>query len=409
MAGPLVIAPLDQVVDRGAGRDADAAVHGDGQRRVGGAGVDDRSRRDRRSSTSRAACSPPAGTIGGTATITANVSRRDGDDDGDGQARADAERRPGLSRAGARPGRLRRRRWRRPRRRRRSAGQTGVLGGTADGGRDRQDALSVRRHRLAARPARAAHPVEPGDAHTSTRSSCKLHSKQLRLHGHVRQDTTATPFINLPIPADVWHTLTYSNDGKGDDITVTLDVRGHQSGTATAIGPYTMTWHVAPGTLKGTVYYNSYGTALVVEPGQSAVGSCGKLAAQHDSSSTAHAAIERTGPQFGAATLAIKPGATDPVVVAGTLQRRQDAAAASATRSRPTAARSSRSTATTTTISSLYDLDQPARRDAGRRHRHNVWPGARSRRQLVHVDLGRDDRHRRRHDVAGVQRRRRAA
>ena len=48
----------------------------------------------------------------------------------------------------------------------------------------------------------------------------KLHSKNFDYTGTFAKN--ATPFINLPIPADVWHTLTYSNEGKGDDVTVTL-------------------------------------------------------------------------------------------------------------------------------------------------------------------------------------------
>ncbi len=134
----------------------------------------------------------------------------------------------------------------------------------------------------------------------------KLHAKNFDYTGTFAKN--ATPFINLPIPQQVWHTLVYSNEGKGDDVTVTL-VFEDISGTATAIGPYTMTWHVAPGTLKGTVYYNSYGTALETNSGEPSCAAtdtnCGTKANRH-------------GPEFGAATLAIKPGATDPVVAAGT-------------------------------------------------------------------------------------------
>jgi len=119
----------------------------------------------------------------------------------------------------------------------------------------------------------------------------------------------ATPFVNIPIPQQVWHTLAYSNEGKGDDVTVTL-VFEDISGTPTAIGPYTQTWHVAPGTLKGTVYYNSYGTALVTNSGENSCATATPVA--NCVSGT------RTGPAFGAATLAIRPGTTDPVVIAGT-------------------------------------------------------------------------------------------
>ena len=146
----------------------------------------------------------------------------------------------------------------------------------------------------------------------------KLHSKNFDYTGTFAMN--ATPFINIPIPQQVWHTLAYSNEGKGDDVTVTLVFEDVSTATATAIGPYTQTWHVAPGTLKGTVYYNSYGTALVKNSGTQ---SCGpgedvatgppqNLPACNENNS------RRTGPYFGAATLAVKPGTTDPVVAAGT-------------------------------------------------------------------------------------------
>jgi hypothetical protein len=149
----------------------------------------------------------------------------------------------------------------------------------------------------------------------------KLHAKNFDYTGTFAKN--ATPFLNLPIPADVWHTLTYSNEGKGDDVTVTLVFEDVSTATPTAIGPYTMTWHIAPGTLKGTVYYNSYGTALVTNSGEPSCSA--KLPGPPDNEccvknylGSTCTTIKRTGPEFGAATLAIKPGATDPVVVAGT-------------------------------------------------------------------------------------------
>ena len=62
-----------------------------------------------------------------------------------------------------------------------------------------------------------------------------------------------------------------------------------------AYGPLTETWNVAPATLAGTLYYNSYGTHLV-------------------QNSTDH---DIYGQPYGAAVLGIKGGATAPVVVAG--------------------------------------------------------------------------------------------
>ena len=148
----------------------------------------------------------------------------------------------------------------------------------------------------------------PG-AHNFDAVMVQLHSKNFDYTGTFARQSGAASFLNVPIPADVWHALTYSNEGMGDDITVTLTF-SDPSGTPKAIGPLTTTWHVAPGTLKGTVYYNSYGTALVKNPANpSQVGNSGEAS---------FGTAAGNGPHFGAATLAIKPGSTDPVVVAGT-------------------------------------------------------------------------------------------
>jgi hypothetical protein len=99
---------------------------------------------------------------------------------------------------------------------------------------------------------------------------------------------TATPFIHHPVPQDIWKQLAYSNGG--EDVTVSLVF---SSGGA-AYGPITQKWKVAAGALKGTVYYNSYGTNL------------------------AHSYCCTTNNQrFGAATLAIRGGSTDPTLIAG--------------------------------------------------------------------------------------------
>jgi hypothetical protein len=63
-----------------------------------------------------------------------------------------------------------------------------------------------------------------------------------------------------------------------------------------AYGPLTETWTMAQGTLTGTVYYNSYGTAL-------AQNSC---------------CLQGSSTPFGGATLAIRRGNTSPVLIAGT-------------------------------------------------------------------------------------------
>jgi hypothetical protein len=99
---------------------------------------------------------------------------------------------------------------------------------------------------------------------------------------------TATPFVHHPVPQAAWDALAYSN--QGEDVTVTLVfASGGQ-----AYGPITETWKIAGGSLNGTVYYNSYGTNLA-----------------HNYCCTIG------GAPFGGATLAIRHGATDPVLVAG--------------------------------------------------------------------------------------------
>ncbi len=108
---------------------------------------------------------------------------------------------------------------------------------------------------------------------------------------------TGGKFIRHPIPQDVWAAATnsagsLSPTGGPDRLSIKLTVaRGGK-----AYGPLEETWTIAPGRLAGTVYYNSYGTQLVrnsIEPSFN------------------------NGPQFGAAVLGIKAGATGPTVVAG--------------------------------------------------------------------------------------------
>jgi hypothetical protein len=69
-------------------------------------------------------------------------------------------------------------------------------------------------------------------------------------------------FIRHPIPQDVWETATNTAGtlihGQPDQLTVSVTLARQGQG----YGPITNTWTVAPGTLKGTVYYGSYGTRL---------------------------------------------------------------------------------------------------------------------------------------------------
>ncbi len=105
-----------------------------------------------------------------------------------------------------------------------------------------------------------------------------------------------TTFIRSPIPQDVWEMATNTAGGPTpanppDQLVVSLTV----AKGGMAYGPITETWNVAPAHLAGTVYYNSYGTALVKNSNGN----------------------DAEGNQYGAAVLAIQGGATAPVVVAG--------------------------------------------------------------------------------------------
>ena len=96
-------------------------------------------------------------------------------------------------------------------------------------------------------------------------------------------------FRRHPIPQDVWTAATRSAAGSKLNLKVTVASGGK------VYGPLSQTWIVARGQLRGTVYYQSYGTDLVKNY-TGAVGGDGK---------------------FGGATLAIKGGSTDPTLVAG--------------------------------------------------------------------------------------------
>jgi hypothetical protein len=99
------------------------------------------------------------------------------------------------------------------------------------------------------------------------------------------------PFVRHPIPQAAWDAATRS--AAGGTLTVELIV----AAGGTAYGPILETWTIANGDLKGTVYYQSYGTNLA-----------------HNYSATDPHGNPIT---FGGATLAIKPGATAPTLVAG--------------------------------------------------------------------------------------------
>ncbi len=97
------------------------------------------------------------------------------------------------------------------------------------------------------------------------------------------------PFVRHPIPQNVWESATSSSSGTALTVTLVYAAGG------VAYGPMNETWSIASSYLKGTVYYQSYGT---------------KLAKNYTG------AIGGDG-MFGGATLAIKGGSTEPVLVAG--------------------------------------------------------------------------------------------
>ncbi|HMJ10440.1 MAG TPA: hypothetical protein VK524_03485 [Polyangiaceae bacterium] len=110
----------------------------------------------------------------------------------------------------------------------------------------------------------------------------------------IRPESQAQPTPSLPaqpradIPQNVW--FAFENTAVGND--ASFSVQRIVSGTVrTAVS---RTIRFATGQLKGTVYYNSYGTNLVKNYEYTA-----------------------WGQRFGAATLAVQPGATAPVLVAG--------------------------------------------------------------------------------------------
>jgi hypothetical protein len=99
-----------------------------------------------------------------------------------------------------------------------------------------------------------------------------------------------TNFINLPVPQKAWDQMT--NSGSGTVKVSLIFAEGDKS-----YGPIVVNWKIAAATLRGTIYYNSYGTYLVQNSGTDG--------------------LDINGHQYGAATLAIKPGATAPVLAAG--------------------------------------------------------------------------------------------
>ena len=124
-------------------------------------------------------------------------------------------------------------------------------------------------------------------AHSFSAVRIHITENSYEYKGYFQQPSA--PFQNAPIPQAVWNAVAYSNTGE------TVQVELVFAEGTTAVGPITETWKFAQGELKGTIYYNSYGTKL-------AFNFSGALG---------------PNPNFGGATLAIHENATDPVLVAG--------------------------------------------------------------------------------------------
>lgn len=66
----------------------------------------------------------------------------------------------------------------------------------------------------------------------------------------------STP-VRLALPPEVWRGLTLTADGTEDVI-----VEATKTAGATASGPATAAWRIAPASIKGIIYYNTYNTFL---------------------------------------------------------------------------------------------------------------------------------------------------
>ena len=95
--------------------------------------------------------------------------------------------------------------------------------------------------------------------------------------------------LRHPIPQNIWKAATRS--AAGGSLTLKLVVASAGKG----YGPLSQTWKVAAGQLRGTVYYQSYGTNLAKN----------------------YTGAKGGDGTFGGATLAIRGGSTDPTLVAG--------------------------------------------------------------------------------------------
>lgn len=91
-----------------------------------------------------------------------------------------------------------------------------------------------------------------------TATGFTIHLKQagFEFRGYYGVPAGSTSLANQPIDFDIWKRITNSN--QGDPLEVEIKV----TDGVTTYGPIKRTWSIAPGILRGTVYYNSYGTQL---------------------------------------------------------------------------------------------------------------------------------------------------
>jgi len=134
----------------------------------------------------------------------------------------------------------------------------------------------------------------PGEAAAAEGIALRLSGSNFEYRGYFGRPSplaTDADFVRHPIPQEVWQSATQTVAAGAGTLNVELSI----AKDGKVYGPISQSWKIARGSLKGTVYYQSYGTHLAKNYG-GAVGGDGR---------------------FGGATLAIKPGAIEPELVAG--------------------------------------------------------------------------------------------
>lgn len=132
----------------------------------------------------------------------------------------------------------------------------------------------------------------PGEATAAEGIALHLYGANFEYRGYFARPSPLAAdadFVRHPIPQEVWEAATQTVAGSALHVELSVAKDGE------VYGPITQTWKIARGSLKGTVYYQSYGTHLAKNY-DGAIGGDGR---------------------FGGATLAIKPGAIEPELVAG--------------------------------------------------------------------------------------------